>query len=105
LLEAPAAQIRGQTASRRARGPASVCRLQGTLASVASGAGSPQKPDDGDSQVETRVGWTVSEALAIPKQEAAAKAVWVPAAKSVPRKSGESRCLRYGLNRNGKCVF
>ena len=51
------------------------------------------------------MGWTVSEALAIPKQEAAAKAVWVPAAKSVPRKSGESRCLRYGLNRNGKCVF
>ena len=105
MLEAPAAQIGGQTASRRARGPASVCRLQGALASVASEARSPQNSDDGDSQVETHVGWTVSEALAIPKQEAASKAVWVPAAKPVPRKSGESRCLGHGLKRNGKCVF
>lgn len=83
----------------------SVCRLQGTLASVTSESGSAQKSDDGDLWVETLGGWTVSEAPASPKQEAAAKAVWVPAAKPVPRKSGESRCPGHGLSGNGKCVF
>lgn len=83
----------------------SVCRLQGALASVTSEAGSAQKSDGGDSWVETRVGWTVSEAPGSPKQEAAAKAMWVSAAKPVPRKSGESTCPGHGLNGNGKCVF
>ena len=72
---------------------------------MASEAGSPQKSDDGDSRVEARTGWTVSEAPAISKQEAAAKAGWIPAAKPVPRKSRESRCLGHGLSGNGKCVF
>ena len=66
------------------------------LASVTSESGSAQKSDDGDSRVETRVGWTASEGPASPQQEAAAKAAWVPAAKPVPRKSGESRCPGHG---------
>ena len=70
---------------------------------MASEAGSPEKSGDGDSRVEARTGWTVSEAIS--KQEAAAKAGWVPAAKPAPRKSRESRCLGHGLSGNGKCVF
>lgn len=85
-------RLERQTASREELAAPRQSAGSGSLGFGGIRARSPQKSDDGDSRVEARTGWAVSEAPAISKQKAAAKAGWIPAAKPVPRKSRESRC-------------